>query len=116
MPAWPTQSDYKDSLQNPDTAFRDQDLRTSAAERSPMGVPRARSGAFASVYKMTSPTGVVALKLFNLPNEDRANRYKAVSDYLEAPYNCRKIGVHSLEYDLLQIERAQRSLVQDAYR
>ena len=36
MPPWPTQSDYKDSLQNPDTAFRDPDLRASQAERSPM--------------------------------------------------------------------------------
>ncbi len=90
MASWPTQSDYKDSLQNPDTAFRDPDLRLSQAERSPMGVPRARSGAFASVYKMTGPKGVVALKLFNFPNEDRARRYKAVSDYLEKELGPKK--------------------------
>ncbi|MDY3554876.1 hypothetical protein R5W24_004006 [Gemmata sp. JC717] len=90
MASWPTQSDYKDSLQNPDTAFRDPDLRQSQAERSPMGVPRARSGAFASVYKMTGPKGVVALKLFNFPNEDRARRYKAVSDYLERTLGPKK--------------------------
>ena len=90
MPAWPTQSDYKDSLQNPDTAFRDPDLKQSTAERSPMGVPRARSGAFASVYKMTGPKGTVALKLFNFPNEDRAQRYKAVSDYLEKELGPKK--------------------------
>ncbi|WP_439625656.1 hypothetical protein [Gemmata sp.] len=83
MPTWPTQSDYKDALQNPDTAFRDPDLKASAAEKSPMGVPRARSGAFASVYKMTRGTRAVALKLFNFPNEDRAARYQAVSDYLK---------------------------------
>ncbi|MBM3981536.1 MAG: protein kinase family protein [Planctomycetes bacterium] len=90
MPAWPTQSDYKDSLQNPDTAFREPDLKLSQAERSPMGVPRARSGAFASVYKMTGPKGVVALKLFNFPNDDRARRYKAVSDYLEKDLGPKK--------------------------
>ncbi|MBA4064724.1 MAG: hypothetical protein C0501_13615 [Isosphaera sp.] len=84
MPAWPTQSDYKDALQNPDTAFRDPDLRFSSAERSPMGVPRARSGAFASVYKMTGANGAVALKLFNFPNDDRAGRYQAVSDHLRS--------------------------------
>ncbi len=83
MPAWPSQSDYKDALQNPDTAFRDPDLKASAAEKSPMGVPRARSGAFASVYKMTRGTKAIALKLFNFPNEDRAARYQAVSDYLK---------------------------------
>ena len=90
MASWPTQSDYKDSLQNPDTAFRDPDLKLSTAERSPMGVPRARSGAFASVYKMTGPKGTVALKLFNFPNEDRAQRYKAVSDYLEKELGAKK--------------------------
>lgn len=84
MPSWPTQSDYKDALQNPDTAFRDPELQASQAERSPMGVPRARSGAFASVYKMTKGPKAVALKLFNFPNEDRASRYRAVSDYLKS--------------------------------
>ncbi len=101
MPAWPTQSDYKDALQNPDTAFRDPDLKTSQAERSPMGVPRARSGAFASVYKMTGPKGTVALKLFNFPNEDRANRYKAVSDYLELELGLKKpASVVKFQYHL----------------
>jgi hypothetical protein len=90
MPSWPTQSDYKDALQNPDSAFRDPDLRFSQAERSPMGVPRARSGAFASVYKMTGPQGVVALKLFNFPNNERARRYQAVSDYLERQLGPKK--------------------------
>jgi hypothetical protein len=82
MPSWPTQSDYKDALQNPDTAFRDPELQASQAEKSPMGVPRARSGAFASVYKMSRGPKAIALKLFNFPNEDRVSRYQAVSDYL----------------------------------
>jgi hypothetical protein len=90
MATWPNQSDYKDALQNPDIAFRDPDLKQSQAERSPMGVPRARSGAFASVYKMTGPRGPIALKLFNFPNEDRALRYKAVSDYLEKKLGAKK--------------------------
>ena len=37
-----------------------------------------------------------------------SNAYGGLSDYLEAPWNSRKIGVHSLEYDVLQIERAAR--------
>jgi hypothetical protein len=90
MPSWPIQSDYKDALQNPDTAFRDPDLKQSTAERNLMGVPRPRSGAFASVYKMSGPQGTVALKLFNFPNDDRAQRYKAVSDYLEQTLGPKK--------------------------
>ncbi len=98
MPSWPTQSDYKDSLQNPDTAFRDPDLRVSQAERSPMGVPRARSGAFASVYKMSRGAKAVALKLFNFPNDDRAARYQAVSDYLKTLGNKKPGALVGFEY------------------
>jgi hypothetical protein len=84
MPSWPNQCDYKDALQNPDLAFDDPVLQASRAERSPMGIPRARAGAFAAVYKMTGPKGVIALKLFNFPNPDRASRYQAISDYLKS--------------------------------
>ncbi|HEV3439067.1 MAG TPA: hypothetical protein VG122_16995 [Gemmata sp.] len=98
MPSWPTQSDYKDALQNPDTAFRDPELQVSQAERSPMGVPRARSGAFASVYKMSRGPKAVALKLFNFPNEDRASRYRAVSDYLKKLGSKKPSAMVGFEY------------------
>ncbi len=98
MPAWPSQSDYKDALQNPDTAFRDPELQASQAERSPMGVPRARSGAFASVYKMSRGPKAIALKLFNFPNEDRASRYQAVSDYLKTLGTKKPSALVSFEY------------------
>ncbi len=35
-----------------------------------------------------------------------SNFYGGLSDYLEAPYNCKKIGVHSLAYDVAQIHEA----------
>lgn len=35
-----------------------------------------------------------------------SNIYGGLSDYLEPPYNARKIGVHSLKYDLAQIQDA----------
>ncbi len=98
MPSWPTQSDYKDALQNPDTAFRDPDLQVSQAERSPMGVPRARSGAFASVYKMLRGSNATALKLFNFPNEDRVSRYQAVSDYLKQLGEKKPVSLVSFKY------------------
>jgi predicted Ser/Thr protein kinase len=99
MPEWPTQSDYKDALQNPDTAFRDPELKASQAERSPMGVPRARSGAFASVYKMTLGAKAIALKLFNFPNADRASRYQAVSDYLKTLGPKKPASLVGFEYN-----------------
>jgi hypothetical protein len=35
-----------------------------------------------------------------------SNFYGGLSDYLEAPFNCKKIGVHSLDYDVAQIQHA----------
>ena len=63
-----------------------------------MGVPRARSGAFASVYKMVRGTRAVALKLFNFPNQDRAGRYRAVSDYLRNLGARKPAGLVGFEY------------------
>jgi predicted Ser/Thr protein kinase len=83
MASWPAQADYRDALQNPDVAFRDPILRRAAVELNRMKVPRARSGAFASVYKLTHTSGQsVALKLFNFPSDDRQRRYEEVSKHL----------------------------------
>jgi len=85
MAGWPAQADYRDALQNADLAFRDPVLRACKVERNKMGVPKARSGAFASVYKLIKSNGeAVALKLFNFPSEDRQRRYEAVSKHLAA--------------------------------
>ncbi|OWK34503.1 hypothetical protein [Fimbriiglobus ruber] len=82
MANWPAQADYRDALQNPAGAFRDPVLQACQAETNKMRVPRARAGAFASVYKMTHAGGVVALKLFNFPSPDRERRYRAVSEHV----------------------------------
>ena len=85
MAGWPAQADYRDALQNADLAFRDPVLRACKVERNRMGVPKARSGAFASVYKLIKSNGdALALKLFNFPSEDRQRRYEAVSKHLAA--------------------------------
>ena len=85
MAGWPAQADYRDALQNADIAFKDPVLRACQVERNRMGVPKARSGAFASVYKLLKSNGeAVALKLFNFPSEDRQRRYEAVSKHLSA--------------------------------
>jgi len=80
---WPVQSDYRDALQNPNGAFSDAFLKQCEVERNKMKVPRARSGAFASVYKLTHTTKTVALKLFNFASAEREGRYQKVSEYVE---------------------------------
>jgi len=87
MSDWPAQADYRDALQNVATALRTDVLGVCAdgeVERNKMKVPRARAGAFASVYKLICPRGgATALKLFNFPSPDRQRRYQAVVDHLK---------------------------------
>jgi hypothetical protein len=82
MASWPAQADYRDALQNPDAVFRSAGLRQCRVETNKMRVPRARSGAFASVYKLEGPGGTVALKLFNFACSDRERRYRAIEEYV----------------------------------
>jgi hypothetical protein len=97
---YPTQSDFKDALQNPDKVFRDPSLRSATSELSPMGIPKARSGAFASVFKMTSGGNTFALKLFNFPNEDRAIRYHVVADHLKSLGTNKPASLVGFQYDV----------------
>ena len=42
-------------MQNPRVAFRDKQLHTVEIERGAAGMPRARAGAFADVYRAVFP-------------------------------------------------------------
>src|SRR5262245_21894858 len=99
MPSWPTQTDYKDALRNPAKALRDPALQRTQAERSAMGLPRARSGAFASVYKLNGPRGAVALKVFNFPNLERGARYVVIAEYLRSLGPQKPASLLSFDYD-----------------
>jgi hypothetical protein len=77
-------SDYRDALQSPARAFRSPDLQACHAETNRTGVPRARAGAFANVFKLIRPDqSATALKVFLYPNPQRMERYQAVSDHLD---------------------------------
>ena len=84
MASWPTQSDYKDALQNPDTAFRDPDLQGEPGRAQPDGRSACPVRCVRQRLQDDRGTKAIALKLFNFPNEDRASRYQAVSDYLKS--------------------------------
>ncbi len=49
-----------------------------------MRVPRARSGAFANVYKLTSGSRTIAVRVFLYPEKEREGRYHAITDHLSA--------------------------------
>ncbi len=84
MSTWPTAVDYRDALQHPGLAFKDPVLQAGKIEVNKLGVPRARSGAFANVYKLTSGSRTIAARVFLYPEKEREGRYHAITDHLSS--------------------------------
>ena len=88
---WPTGLDYTEIVQSPQTAFENADLRTALPECRPpnSGIPYGRSGNFATVFKLKSPSGNWAVKCFTREPQDSSERYAAISECLSklcSPY------------------------------
>ena len=79
----PNATDYRDAFQHPAQAFIDPFLKRGRAECDALGLPRAASGNFASVFYFTSPGGHrYAVRCFRKHVDDRQRRYGAISDAL----------------------------------
>ncbi|MFE5579939.1 hypothetical protein [Kitasatospora sp. NPDC056531] len=80
---FPTGGDYATALQNPRLCFRDPELAGSTPALTKLGLPRANSGNFASVFSVTSAIGHrYALKCFTREVGDQESRFHAISNEL----------------------------------
>lgn len=82
MQKWPNASDYNTAVQNPRICFSEPEMQNSEAEKDSIGLPRVRSGTFATVYKMQGPSGIFALRCFLKQFDDQEKRYSAISKAL----------------------------------
>jgi hypothetical protein len=86
MRDYPPPSNYANMLSSPQgirLAFRDKGLQSSSVEPDKLGMPRARSGAFAVVYRLNLPGGgSKAVRLFLKEEDDRQDRYKRIFEHL----------------------------------
>ena len=83
MTNYPTGVQYRESLQNPQNAFKNLLLRGGTLKLDPLGMPRAISGAFASVFSVTAADGRTwAVKCFTRNVGDQGTRYRAIADAL----------------------------------
>lgn len=80
--AWPTPQDYNEAVQNPRLCFRDDELRLGRPEVSPLGIPVAATGAFASVYRLRCPKRDWAIRFFLRDVADQKPRYHEISRYI----------------------------------
>ncbi len=80
---YPSGADYAEALQNTAACFRDPELAGGTVQSTPLGMPRAISGNFASVFCIVSPRGKrYAIKCFTRHILDQQDRYVAVSTAL----------------------------------
>jgi hypothetical protein len=80
---WPSPSDYQDAVQNPRVAFSDNELREGVVVSDALGLPKPISGSFATVYQVDYRGRRHAVRCFLRHVPDIAQRYAAISAYLQ---------------------------------
>ncbi|MFI8389828.1 hypothetical protein [Streptomyces sp. NPDC085540] len=81
---FPSGAAYAEALQHTQLCFQHPELKAARPELTRLGLPRAISGAFASVFSLTSATSGqrYAVKCFTRHVPDQERRYRAISDRL----------------------------------
>lgn len=83
MATFPSNGEYVEALQNPELCFQDPELKAGRVEQTQLGIPRAISGNFASVFSVTGSSGKrYAIKCFTRGVKGQDQRYKAIHDVL----------------------------------
>jgi len=80
--AWPSPQDYSEAVQNPRTAFYENELQQGTPELNQLRLPRPRSGSFATVYKILAGPRNWAIRCFLHPVSDQQERYASISAHL----------------------------------
>jgi WD40 repeat protein len=128
--AWPTAQDYDEAVQNPHLNFQDAELKDGQVELyqrgSRRGLPRPRSGNFATVYRMQCGQRNWAVRCFTSKVTDQQKRYAAISEYfarlkrlgrIQLPYMVdfefleKGIKVNGQGYPILKMEWVEGELL-----
>jgi hypothetical protein len=83
----PTDGDYQEAVQNPSRVFSDPDLKSGQPEliSQALPLPKARSGNFATVYRLNCGTRSWAVRCFTRAiHPDQKQRYTEISRHLDA--------------------------------
>ncbi|MBX9696027.1 MAG: hypothetical protein K2Z81_26810 [Cyanobacteria bacterium] len=94
--SWPTPQQYNEAIQTPLVAFSDPDLRGGRVELNALGLPRAVSGAFANVYKVSNGSTCWAVRCFLSQPSDHKDRYLWISNSINMDELTNTIEFHYL--------------------
>jgi hypothetical protein len=112
----PEPAEYNQSIQSPKLCFADPELRSGLPELDGLGLPRAVSGAFASVYQMHCGRRTWAVRCFLREFTDQEQRYGEIARHLATaglPYTvgfefqARGIRVGGRWHPILKMEWVQ---------
>ena len=118
--SWPTPQEYNEAIQAPRLNFNDPELKAGSVELTPLGLPRAISGGFASVYRVQCSNREWAVRCFLREFSDQHQRYSAISKHLieaRLPYTVgfeflpEGIRVGGKWYPILKMEWVQGELL-----
>lgn len=110
---WPTPQDYQEAVQMPRVSLLDSELKNCLAATDALGLPRPRSGNFASVYEMVSDKQRFALRLFLQNIAGQEKRYAEISQFVMGvrfdeivgfQYIADGIRIKSETYPILKME------------
>lgn len=110
---WPTPQDFNEAVQNPSTNFSDEELKKGETDLNALGLPRAITGAFASVYRIHSAERDFAVRCFLHDIKDQDERYFELSNFIRNDelkyavnfeYITRGINVRGDWYPILKME------------
>ncbi len=113
---WPSPQDYNEAIQNLSTALTDPELKGAEAEQTALGLPRAMTGAFASVYCLKTTAAKWAIRCFLHNRADQHERYQFIAEHLERlalpytvsfEYQTAGLQLNNYHYPLLKMEWAQ---------
>lgn len=76
---WPTPQEYNEAVQNPHIGFADKELQSGTIALNELGLPRAITGSFASVYKVKCGETTYAVRCFLHEISDQRLRYERLS-------------------------------------
>lgn len=80
---WPTPQDYNEAVQSPKLCFADTDLIKGKVETNAIGLPKAASGTFASVYKIASGRHAWAVRCFLTFRGEQKERYESIEHFVQ---------------------------------
>lgn len=98
---WPNHADYAEAIQHPGLCFQRPELQAGTVATTPLGLPRALSGNFASVYEITSGGVSHAVRCFVRQVTNQQDRYAALARHLAqcelscmVPFEFIERGIH----------------------